>query len=557
MFDMTIQLQTGTGVRLYEQIYEHIKNEIREGKLLCGERLPSTRSLAEYLQISRSTVDCAYEQLLSEGYIESRPYRGYFVCQIEDLLELSVKLGSEENAVFGGKNAHAQVHGETQNHSVASENIASVANIHHNSATQEAKNVITFHPNGIDMSQFPFGTWQRINRNVLSYDNRQMFTLGEAQGDLELRINISRYLHISRGVECSPEQIIVGAGNEYLLMLLEKILGRHIPVAMEYLSYKKAYRIFRSFAYPVTLVGMDEQGMKVDELAASQAKLAYVMPAHQYPTGTVMPIGRRMELLKWASNEPDRYIIEDDYDSEFRYKGKPIPSLQASDKKGKVIYIGTFSKAIAPAIRVSYMVLPEGLLQAYREKCWFYSSTVSRIDQRILNEFISGGYFERYLNKARKLYKQKHEVLLEALKPFTGKFKISGEHAGLHLLLTAMDSGERHVDRNKNCFAKDSLGEEVPVEEERTEAWLIERAAAQGVKVFGLSEALIEEELDLLPDSVFEATDSLGAAGTMESEVALGAAGTMRASHTVLLGYGGLSEEQILGGIERLKKAWL
>lgn len=540
MFDMTIQLQTGTGVRLYEQIYEHIKNEIREGKLLCGERLPSTRSLAEYLQISRSTVDCAYEQLLSEGYIESRPYRGYFVCQIEDLLELSVKLGGEENAAFGGKNAHMQAHGAAQTHSVASGNIASVANANHGSAANtnhssaggnanvglsargaalEAKKVITFHPNGIDMSQFPFGTWQRINRNVLSYDNRQMFTLGDAQGDLDLRINISRYLHISRGVECSPEQIIVGAGNEYLLMLLEKILGRHIPVAMEYLSYKKAYRIFQSFAYPVTLVGMDEQGMKADELTASQAKLAYVMPAHQYPTGTVMPIGRRMELLKWASMEPDRYIIEDDYDSEFRYKGKPIPSLQASDKKGKVIYIGTFSKAIAPAIRVSYMVLPEGLLQTYREKCWFYSSTVSRIDQYILNEFISGGYFERYLNKARKLYKQKHEVLLEALRPFAAKFKISGEHAGLHLLLTSVDS--------------------------KTEEELVFLAAEAGVKVFGLSEALIE------PES--RGHLNVAKIDSRATEPRLGAL----QSRTVLLGYGGLSEEQILDGIERLKKAWL
>ena len=290
--------------------------------------------------------------------------------------------------------------------------------------------------------------------------------------------------------------------------MLIKIMGRHVPIAMEQLSYKRAYRIFQSFAYPVTLIGMDEQGMKVDELAISEAKLAYVMPAHQYPTGTVMPIGRRMELLKWASAAEDRYIIEDDYDSEFRYKGKPIPSLQASDKKGKVIYMGTFSKAIAPAIRVSYMVLPKALLQVYKDSCWFYSSTVSRIDQSILNEFISGGYFERYLNKARKLYKEKHEVLLEALRPFAGRFKISGEHAGLHLLLTAVDG--------------------------RLEEELVDLAEAQGVKVFGLSEALIESAENKNENSM------LG-----------------RDSHTVLLGYGGLSKEEILDGIDRLKKAWL
>ena len=501
MFDMTIQLQTGSGKRLYEQIYEHIKNEIREGKLLDGERLPSTRSLAEYLQISRSTVDVAYEQLLSEGYIESRPYKGYFVCKIEDLLELGERLTSGSADDVGG--AAASDSKTLTSHGVATEQRGQVA---------DTEDDIIFHPNGMDMSHFPFGTWQRITRNVLSYDNRQMFKLGEAQGDLELRTTISRYLHISRGVQCSPEQIIVGAGNDYLLMLLEKILGRHIPVAMEYLSYKRAYRIFQSFAYPVTLIGMDEQGMKVDELATSKAQLAYVMPAHQYPTGIVMPIGRRMELLKWASGSDGRYIIEDDYDSEFRYKGKPIPSLQASDKKGKVIYIGTFSKAIAPAIRVSYMVLPKELLQVYREKCWFYSSTVSRIDQRILNEFISGGYFERYLNKARKLYKEKHELLLEALKPFAGSFRISGEHAGLHLLLTAVDG--------------------------KTEAQLISAAHQQGVKAFGLSEALIEEG-EHRPENTSKKE-------TMICD-----------SHTVLLGYGGLNKEQILDGIERLKKAWL
>ena len=201
---------------------------------------------------------------------------------------------------------------------------------------------------------------------------------------------------------------MVGAGNDYLLLLLEKLLGRHAGIAMENPTYKRAYRIFRSFAYHIEVVGVDEGGMKVEELRKKQVKAAYVMPSHQYPTGITMPIGRRMELLKWAAEGEERFLIEDDYDSEFRYKGKPIPSLQGADGNGRVIYIGTFSKAIAPAIRVSYMVLPPLLLKRYRESCSFYSSTVSRIDQRILNEFIRDGYFERYLNKTRKLYREKH-----------------------------------------------------------------------------------------------------------------------------------------------------
>ena len=323
MFEFTIELQTENGKCLYEQIYEYIRQEIRDGKLLQGERLPSTRSLAEYLQVSRSTVDVAYEQLLSEGYIEARPYRGYFVCKMEELFRL------EEQGEKG---------------------VAAVSAPQKNTV---GSYTYDFSPTQIDMSAFPFSVWKRMNKNILSDSNSKLFSQGNAQGDLGLRETIARYLHASRGVNCTPEQIIVGAGNDYLLMLLDKILGKNLPVAIENPTYKRAYQIFQSFGYPVITVDMDENGLLVSELEKTEAVLAYVMPSHQYPTGTVMPIGRRSELLKWANSREERYLIEDDYDSEFRYKGKPIPSLQSSDKNGKVIYMGTFSKAIAPAIRVS------------------------------------------------------------------------------------------------------------------------------------------------------------------------------------------------------------
>lgn len=475
MYDMTIRLQTNSGKCLYEQIYEHIRQEIREGRLLAGERLPSTRSLAEYLQVARSTVDYAYEQLLSEGYIEASPYRGYYVCPIEELLSLE-----EGGLLFADEKTEPQ-----ENAGICSTEIAE-------------KYKYDFSPNGIDMSGFPFGIWKRITKNILTDANSELFAQGEVQGDLDLRVTISRYLHSSRGVNCLPEQIVIGAGNDYLLMLLEKILGRHVRIAMENPTYKRAYRIFRSFAYDIVTVDMDENGMKVSGLKEKDVQVAYVMPSHQFPTGTVMPIGRRAELLHWAASQEGRYLIEDDYDSEFRYRGKPIPSLQASDEHDKVIYIGTFSKAIAPAIRVSYMVLPKSLLEKYRRDCYFYSCTVSRIDQRILNEFIRDGYFERHLNKMRKLYRGKHEVLLEALKPFEKKFRITGEHAGLHLLLTA----------------KENISEEE----------LLQKAGAQGVRVYGLSDSMVDEA---------------------------------KGHATVLLGYGALSIAEILDGIECLKKGWL
>ena len=468
MYDMTIRLRTDSDKCLYQQIYEHIRQEIREGKLLAGERLPSTRSLAEYLQVARSTVDYAYDQLLSEGYIEAKPYKGYFVCRLEGIFTMEQREMTEPEVVRP------------------------------DSEEDGIQVQIDFSPYGIDMTGFPFGVWKRITKNILNDSNSELFAQGEPQGDYDLRMTISRYLHSSRGVNCRPEQIIVGAGNDYLLLLLEKILGRHVGIAMENPTYKRAYRIFQSFAYRIYTVDMDDKGMRADKLLELPVRAAYVMPSHQYPTGAVMTIGRRAELLRWAEKEPDRYLIEDDYDSEFRYRGKPIPSLQSSDKRGKVIYIGTFSKAIAPAIRVSYMVLPESLLEVYRRDCSFYSCTVSRIDQRILNEFIRDGYFERHLNKMRMHYRAKHDLLLAELEPFKKAFTISGEDAGLHLLLTAKGAV--------------------------TEAQLLSAATEAGVKVYGMSENMVE-------------TDAPKA--------------------TILLGFGSVSETEMKEGLHRLQKAWL
>lgn len=469
MKDLAIQFQDMDGKHLYEQIYEYIRDEITEGKLLAGEKLPSTRSLAEYLQVSRSTVELAYSQLLSEGYIESVPYRGYFICRVEELYRLGNEL----------------THLVTESDKTES---------------RTGKQIdIDFSPNAVDMSEFPFGTWRKITREILSGDRKELFALGESRGDEQLRVTICRYLHASRGVNANPEQIIIGAGNDYLLLLLQYILGRNITVAFEQFSYPRAWKIFSSFAENMVTIRMDENGIRVDALEESGADIAYVMPSHQYPTGTVMPIGRRMELLKWAASGEGRFLVEDDYDSEFRYRGKPVPSLQASDKAGKVIYIGTFSKSIAPAIRVSYMVLPPVLLERYKDRCSFFSSTVSRIDQSILNEFITCGAFERHLNKMRKIYKEKHDLLLDELKPFQEKYRISGEYAGLHILLTA-----RQICDEKN---------------------LLEAASEAGVRIYGIEGSKLS---------------------SLEERNA-----------TLLLGYAGLKKGEIREGISRLKSILL
>ncbi|HJC46655.1 MAG TPA: PLP-dependent aminotransferase family protein [Candidatus Lachnoclostridium pullistercoris] len=483
--DLMIPLRTETDVPLYQQIYEYIRQEIRKGGLQAAVRLPSTRQLAEHLKVSRSTTQLAYDQLTAEGYIESVPCRGYFVCETENLLEIPAAGGEEGK----GKNGCCG----------RPETAAEEEQSGEKSGEEESRCAVDFSPRGIDLDSFPYGVWRKIFRTTLVDDNREMFLAGDRQGEPALREAIRGYLHAARGGSCGADQIVIGAGNEYLLMLLMSILGKDRTVAMENPTYKQAYRVLAGQGIRVVPVEMDGRGMKPDRLEESGADIAYVMPSHQFPTGIVMPVRRRQELLSWAGRKPGRFLIEDDYDSEFRYRGKPVPALQGMEREERVIYLGTFSQSVAPAIRISYMVLPRPLSDLYREKAGFYASTVSRIDQNMLYEFMTGGHFERHLNRMRAVYRSKHDLLLSALRPLDGSVEISGENAGIHLLLT-------------HKFM--------------TEEELRERAGRQGVRVYGLSSYYIGE-----PEEKKE-------------------------SRTVLLGYASLTEEQILDGAARLNRAW-
>ena len=470
MNELTISLDTKSKIPLYEQIYRYIRRDIRDGRIGSGEKLPSTRALSKHLEISRSTVELAYEQLLSEGYLEAEPCRGYFVAEIEGLYQLRSPVRQAEQK----------------------------------SKDPQKEYRYDFTPSGVDLNSFPYNTWRKLSKECLQDDRAELFRLGDPQGEQGLRSAICNYLHQARGVNCTPEQIIVGAGNDYLLMLLTMVIGREHKVALENPTYVQAYRLFEQLSYDVCTVDMDAKGMNVGQLEASGADIAFVMPSHQYPLGIVMPIKRRMELLRWAENDGlegrPRYIIEDDYDSEFRYKGKPIPALQGSDSNGKVIYTGTFSKSLAPSIRMSYMVLPEHILKIYQEKCRFISSTVSKVDQMILQKFMEEGYYERHLNKTRALYKNRHDVLISSLRKMKEILEISGENAGVHLLLH---------------FKTDD-----------SEKDLIEKAAKQGVRVYGLSEYCVKDN-----------EDSTGKA-------------------VILLGYANMNEERIRAAVQLLCKAW-
>ena len=232
-------------------------------------------------------------------------------------------------------------------------------------------------------------------KNLLLDHGKQIMSSGSAFGEKNLKETICDYLYHARNVRCTPEQIIIGAGNEYLQLMLIQMLGTSHGVAMESPTYLRAYRTFKNAGLSVREVALDDAGMRVDLLRKTDASIAYVMPSHQFPLGIVMPMKRRLELLNWAVEEPERYIIEDDYDSEFRYKGKPIPALQGIDRSGRVIYLGTFSKSIASSIRVSYMVLPEHLLERYQECCGFYACTVPNLMQQAICQFMQEGYFEK------------------------------------------------------------------------------------------------------------------------------------------------------------------
>ena len=461
---LTYTLEKQKRESLYEQLYRFIREDILSGRLHSGERLPSKRTLAQHLEVSTITVKNAYEQLQAEGYIHARQRCGYFVSEVERPPE------SRQTA------RPAQAGRE-----------------------REQGWFLDFASGTMDPAYFPFTVWARLMRQTLLEQDKQLLRAAPYNGAAELRRAIAGYLQQFRGMQVDPEQIIVGAGSEYLLMLLSQILeGRHV-IAMENPTYKQAYRVFQSLGYEVCPVEMDANGMDPSILAESGANVAYVMPSHQFPTGVVMPVGRRQELLKWAVEEAGRYIIEDDYDSEFRYRGKPIPALQGMDRSGKVIYLGTFSKCIAPAIRVSYLVLPKPLLVRYRSQTSFYASTVSRIDQNILYQFLSQGYFERHLNRMRAIYKTKHDLLIELIEPLKEQFEIHGEHAGIHILLTSKYN--------------------------RSEQELISLAAEAGVKVYGLSSYFIHPEHN-------------------------------HRSATVVLGYASLNEDAIREGVGILTRCW-
>ncbi|WP_141434417.1 PLP-dependent aminotransferase family protein [Bacillus sp. 03113] len=468
MLEITPALHSSRKEPLYIQLYEYIRNEIQSGKIPHLSKLPSQRKLAEHLKVSRNTVDAAYQQLLAEGYIQSKARKGLFVVELNNELFLR----SNKNALM------------IESRSTDNKQLPTIQ--------------YDFKHGDIDLTHFPYEVWRKLTMQSLYSDHSHLFLYGDPQGEISLRKLIAEYLYQSRGAQCSAEQIVIGAGTQYLISLLCCMIGRQLSYGLEEPGFHRIRFVLKDYGAEIKPIPLDEKGMSIAELRKSGAKVAYVTPSHQFPLGTVMPISRRMELIEWARQE-NGFIIEDDYDGEFRYQGKPIPSLQGLDNHGNVIYMGTFSKSLIPSIRLSYLVLPPSLLALYKEKFSVYKQTVSRLHQHTLKLFMENGHWERHINRIRNIYKKRHAVLLTAIKNIMGEqVHVIGAETGLHVLLKP----------NNNM----------------SEVELIESARKQGVQVYPVS--IYYEDPPVAQKSM------------------------------VLLGFAGLDENEIYEGITLLHRAW-
>ncbi|OAK46419.1 PLP-dependent aminotransferase family protein [Bacillus wiedmannii] len=462
MLELTPNLNTKSKIALYVQLYEYIKKEIKDGTIPAFTKLPAKRKLASYLQVSKNTVEAAYEQLLAEGYIESASRKGYFVCKIEQMIYVERSEAKVEEVSF-----------------------------------REENYTFDFTQTGVDTDTFPFTTYRKLINDVWQPHNNELLFLGHPQGELSLREEIANYLYESRGVRCSASQIVLGAGTQILVKLLFQLL-KGSNYAVENPGYHRKMVVFEQGEKKVQMLSLDRDGICMAELENSDANVVFVTPSHQFPYGMIMPITRRTQLLQWAKKEEDRYIIEDDYDSEFRYSGKPIPALQGLDTDGKVIYMGTLSKALLPSLRMSYIVLPKNLIKKYQKEYLFYTQSVSRMDQEVIRKFLNEGYWEKHIHKMRVVYRKKRDRLVfEIEKYFSNRVEVIGEDSGLHILLQ-VHNGMR--------------------EEE-----LIKEAAKYSIKIYPVSTYYKD--------------------GTAPENV-------------VLLGFAILSEDEIAKAIQLLHKAW-
>ncbi|CAH0344946.1 PLP-dependent aminotransferase family protein [Bacillus sp. CECT 9360] len=466
MIELTPFLNKRLNVPLYVQLYNYIKSEIEAGEIPEGSSLPSIRYLSEHLRISKNTIENAYQQLVAEGYVESKPRSGLKVLPMEKTLtsrqNIKNTMRIESDFVRGRMYPYDFKYGDVDSH------------------------------------HFPLKKWKRCLQDSLEGPDAGLYVYGDEQGDKSLRKEIASYLFQARGVTCSPEQIVICAGTQHAISLICQLLSLHgKSVAFENPGYDGVRSVFENHGCHISAISLESDGLDLNRLEESRENLVYITPSHQFPYGMVLPIQKRQKLLDWAHKNKS-YIIEDDYDSEFRYQGQPIPSLKALDTKENVIYLGTFSKSFLPAARLSYMVVPSRLVKEFKQKL-NYNQSAPLITQRAMSLFMKDGSFERHVRKMKKVYHGKHNALLHAIEThLSDNVEVIGSKAGLHILLRV-----NHRDSSQE---------------------LVRKAGEYGVKVYSPEKYWLDKEQS--PSSL------------------------------IMLGFGGMTEEQIEAGICLLKKAW-
>ena len=393
---------------LTEKLYSRIASDIRSGRLAAGTKLPSLRKEAEESGMSINTVIGAYNLLLSEGYVTSREKSGFYVAEFEALIpQAPVPQRPPERE-----------------------------------RPQVPEDFTDLSSNLVDSSLFPFSTLRQLYREALSARNiRILEQSGPFIGEEDLRQAIASYLMEHRGISCSPSQVVIGNGTTFHLQLLPSLLSSRPVFLMEKPGFESTREIIRDTGCRIIDIPVDNEGASISRIRESTEKIndrpvfLHVSPSHQFPLGTTMTAPRRASIIEWANMRDQRYIIEDDYDSEFRYNGRPIEPLSNMDKSGRVIYLGTFSRTLTPSLRISYMILPEDLVDIYMRKFSRYPCPVSRIDQKAVALFISGGYFSRHISRMRRIYRSRRNEMIRLIREALPSAQIKGDEAGLHFIM--------------------------------------------------------------------------------------------------------------------------
>ena len=447
---ISLEFDYNSAKSLYVQLYEYLKEEITEGRIETGERLPSLRNLADTLGVSVTTVKTAYEQLIVEGYMISKPQSGYYAAQ---------------GAVTGEETARAD--NRQPSSSAESRRPAETA----------AQGSMAL---SCDPASFDFIKWKKCMAAVLNESPELLLSEGDRQGEPALREEIASYLYKARGVVCTQDQVVISAGTQQLVSHLARILRMMdiVHVSVEDPGYMPVRSIFRDWGFSMSCIPVREDGIQIEKLPVNLRTAVYVCPQNQFPTGALMPISRRRRLLEWAKSN-DSIIIEDDYNSELRYTGMPVPALQGIDRSGRVVYLGSFTSTLFPAVRISYMVLPESMVPLYDAIRSDYDQTCSKTEQLTLAEFMRNGYYQTNLKRVRKLYSAKLQKALAAIKEYGGHgsfMTAENTQSGINIIL--------RLNTHNKVITEGQSGVSRTVEIRREMAdRLVKSAADAGVKV--------------------------------------------------------------------------